>query len=159
MQMAIEGQNGSIISADYRGKDALQVFRKINQSGWGLVVKIDTDEINGQGGELAEIYLAGAIALILISWAAAMMLARSLTQPLSDMGKTLDLVSKGILPENVATGTNDEFGQMSDKVNSLVQTLKSSAEFAKRVGEGKLDTPFQPVSENDTLGRPYSHAR
>ncbi len=159
MRRAIEGQNGSNISSDYRGKEALKVFRKIGQAGWGLVVKIDTDEINGQGVELAEIYLAGAIVLILITWTAAMLLARSLTQPLSDMGKTLDLVSKGILPENVATGTNDEFGQMSDKVNSLVQTLKSSAEFAKSVGEGKLDAPFQPVSENDTLGQALIHMR
>jgi len=159
IRMALEGQNGSNIGTDYRGKETLKVFRKINQQGWGLVVKIDTDEIKGQGGNLAEIYLTAGIVLILITWAAAMLLARSLTQPLSDMGRTLDLVSKGILPENVATGTNDEFGQMSDKVNSLVQTLKSSAEFAKSVGEGKLDAPFQPVSENDTLGQALIHMR
>src|SRR5260221_3357621 len=157
--MAIDGQNGSSISPDYRGKETLKVFRKIDQAGWGLVVKIDTGEINGQGNELVRIYLAGGIALILITWAAAMMLARSLPQPLNDMGKTLDLVSQGVLPENIATGSNDEFGQMSDKVDSLVQTLKSSAEFAKSVGEGKLDAPFQPVSENDTLGQAIIHMR
>ncbi len=159
IRMALEGQNGTNISYDYRGKETLKVFRNINQQGWSLVVKIDTEEIQGQGGNLAEIYLTAGIVLILITWAAAMLLARSLTQPLSDMGRTLDLVSKGILPENVATGTNDEFGQMSDKVNSLVQTLKSSAEFAKSVGEGKLDAPFQPVSENDTLGQALIHMR
>jgi len=159
IQLAIQGQNGSNIGTDYRGKETLKVFRKINRQGWGLVVKIDTEEIQGQGTELAEIYLVGGITLILIAWAAAMLLARSLTQPLNDMGKTLDLVSQGILPENIATGTNDEFGQMSDKVNSLVQTLKGSAEFAKSVGEGKLDTLFQPVSENDTLGQALIHMR
>jgi PAS domain S-box-containing protein len=159
IRMAIEGQNGSDIGTDYRGKEALKAFRKINQAGWGLVVKIDAAEIEGQGSDLAKVYLAGGIAIILIAWAAAMLLARSLTQPLNDMGRTLDLVSKGILPENIVAGTNDEFGQMSDKVNSLVQTLKGSAEFAKSVGEGKLDTPFQPVSENDTLGQALIHMR
>ncbi len=159
MQMAMDGQNGSNISADYRGKETLKVFRKISKPGWGLVVKIDTDEIKGQGRDLIEIYFAGGMALLLIAWAAAMLLSRSLTQPLNDMGNTLDLVSKGILPENVSTGSNDEFGQMSDKVNSLVQTLKSSAEFAKSVGEGKLDAPFQPVSDNDSLGQALIHMR
>ncbi|HEV8513810.1 MAG TPA: PAS domain S-box protein, partial [Cyclobacteriaceae bacterium] len=159
IRMALDGQNGSNIGDDYRGNETLKVFRKISQQGWGLVVKIDTEEIQGQGGDLASLYLAGGITLILIAWAAAMLLARSLTQPLNDMGKTLDLVSKGILPENIATGSNDEFGQMSDKVNSLVQTLKSSAEFAKSVGEGKLDSHFQPVSENDTLGQALIHMR
>ncbi len=159
IRQALEGQNGSSIGVDYRGKETLKVFRKISQSGWGLVVKIDADEIKGQGSDLIEIYFAVGLALILIAWAAAMLLARSLTQPLNDMGNTLDLVSKGILPENVSTGSNDEFGQMSDKVNSLVQTLKSSAQFAKSVGEGKLDAPFQPVSENDSLGQALIHMR
>jgi len=156
---AIEGKNGSSVGTDYRGKETLKVFRKINQSGWGLVVKIDTDEIKGQGGDLIEIYLTGGLALILIAWAAALLLARSLTQPLTDMSYTLDLVSKGVLPENIATGARDEFGHMSEKVNSLVQTLKGSAEFAKKVGEGKLDAHFQPVSENDTLGQALIHMR
>lgn len=159
MQSAIEGTNGSNIGPDYRHVETLKVFRKINQPGWGLVVKIDTDEINGQGGVLWQIYLFGGLAVILISWGAALMLGRTLVKPLNDMGHTLDLVSQGVLPENIATGTRDEFGRMADKVNSLVQTLKSSAEFAKNVGEGKLDAPFQPVSENDTLGQALIHMR
>src|SRR5690606_37506375 len=30
---------------------------------------------------------------------------------------------------------------------------KRNAEFAQKVGEGKFDTPFQPASENDSLGK------
>lgn len=159
IRQAIEGKNGVSIGVDYREKETMKVFRKINQVGWGLVAKIDTSEINGQGGDLIKIYVGGGLALIFIAWAAALLLARSLTQPLNSMSQTLDLVSQGILPENVSTGSRDEFGLMSDKVNSLVQTLKSSAEFAKSVGEGKLDAPFQPVSENDTLGQALIHMR
>jgi len=159
MQSAIDGKNGTSIGVDYRGKETLKVYRKINQAGWGLVVKIDTDEIKDQSADLILIYLFGGLAIILIAWGAALLMARTLIQPLNDMGHTLDLVSQGVLPENIATGTRDEFGKMSDKVNSLVETLKSSAEFAKKVGEGKLDAPFKPVSENDTLGQALIHMR
>lgn len=159
MQSAIDGKNGSSIGPDYRHVETLKVFRKINQAGWGLVVKIDMDEIKNQGVDLSEIYLFGGLAMILIAWGAALLLGRTLVKPLNDMGNTLDLVSQGVLPENIATGTRDEFGRMSDKVNSLVQTLKNSAEFAKKVGEGKLDAHFQPVSENDTLGQALIHMR
>jgi PAS domain S-box-containing protein len=159
IRQAIDGTNGTKIGVDYREKETMKVFRKINQAGWGLVVKIDTSEIKGQGGDLIAIYFGGGLALILIAWAASLLLARSLTQPLNDMSHTLDLVSQGILPENIATGSRDEFGQMSTKVDSLVQTLKNSAEFAKSVGEGKLDAPFEPVSENDTLGQALIHMR
>ncbi|HTH55730.1 MAG TPA: PAS domain S-box protein [Cyclobacteriaceae bacterium] len=159
MQSAIDGKNGSSVGPDYRHIETLKVFRKINQSGWGLVVKIDTDEIKNQGASLIKIYLLGGLALILLAWGVAHMLGRTLVKPLNDMGHTLELVSQGVLPENIATGSRDEFGKMADKVDSLVQTLKSSAEFAKNVGEGKLDAPFQPVSENDTLGQALIHMR
>ncbi len=159
MILAVQGQNGSRISKDYRGKETLKVLRKVNQADWALIAKIDTEEINGQGNDLTKIYFGGGLALLLMAWATALLMARSLTQPLNEMGQTLDLVSKGILPENISTGTNDEFGQMAEKVNSLVHTLKGSAEFAKKVGEGKLDAPFQPVSENDTLGQALIHMR
>ncbi|MBS1951387.1 MAG: PAS domain S-box protein [Cytophagales bacterium] len=155
----VAGKNGSSISTDYREKEVLKVLRKIDRAGWGLVVKIDTDELQGQGSSLIKIYIAASIGLILLAWAIGLMLSQSLTQPLNNMGKTLELVSQGVLPENITTGTHDEFGQISEKVNSLVQNLKSSAEFAKKVGEGKLDTPFQPVSENDTLGQALLHMR
>ena len=159
MQSAIDGKNGSSVGPDYRHIETLKVFRKINQSGWGLVVKIDIDEIQNQSANLSRVYLFGGLAVILLAWGAALMLGRTLVKPLNDMGHTLDLVSQGVLPENIATGSRDEFGKMADKVNSLVQTLKSSAEFAKNVGEGKLDAHFQPVSENDTLGQALIHMR
>ncbi|MBS1491245.1 MAG: PAS domain S-box protein [Bacteroidetes bacterium] len=159
LKKALAGENGLSISPDYRGNETLKIFRKIAQPGWGLVVKIDTDELKSQGKELIKIYLEAAAVLLLLAWALAALLSRSLTEPLNNMGRTLELVSQGVLPENTATGTRDEFGQMSGKVNSLVQNLKSSAEFAKNVGEGKLDTPFQPVSENDTLGQALLHMR
>ncbi|MBS1681887.1 MAG: PAS domain S-box protein [Bacteroidetes bacterium] len=153
------GKNISYVGSDYRNKQVLSAFRKISLPGWALIVKIDLDEIKGQSADMAMIYLFGGLAMILISWGAALLLGRTLLQPLNDMGRTLELVSQGVLPENIATGSRDEFGQMSSKVDSLIQTLKSSAEFAKKVGEGKLDAHFQPVSENDTLGQALIHMR
>ncbi|HCW06477.1 MAG TPA: pas/pac sensor protein [Cytophagales bacterium] len=158
-ETTIEEKDISFVGPDYRGKEALHVFRKIKHVGWGLVTKIDSAEIRGQVSDLFKIYLLGGLAMIFIAWGMALMLARTLVKPLNDMGRTLDLVSQGVLPENIATGTRDEFGKMSSKVDSLVQTLKKSAEFAKNVGEGKLDAHFQPVSENDTLGQALIHMR
>jgi len=159
IRQALEGTNGSMIGPDYRGKETLKVFRKLNQPGWALVVKIDTAEIQQQAADVWMIYMGAGLALLVVAWAASLLLARSLTQPLSDMSHTLELVSQGVLPENIATGSKDEFGLMTEKVDSLVKTLKSSAEFAKSVGEGQLDAPFQPVSENDTLGQALIHMR
>ena len=37
-------------------------------------------------------------------------------------------------------------------VDELVGTLKTNAEFARRIGEGELNTEFKPASDNDILG-------
>ncbi len=149
---ALENKNGSGLTTDYRNKEVLAVWRKINAANWALVTKIDIDEINSQGKELTRIYVFAAFAIILMSVALSMVFARTLTLPLNSMRNTLEMVSKGVLPEKSDSKTTDEFGLMSSKVDDLVDALKNNAEFAQKVGEGKFDAAFQPASENDTLG-------
>ena len=149
---ALENNNGSGLTTDYRNKEVLAAWRKINISNWALITKIDTDEINSQGKILARIYVLAGVTIILMAIALSMVFARTLTQPLNSIRNTLEMVSKGVLPEKSESNTNDEFGMMSAKVDDLVDTLKNNADFAQKVGEGKFDTAFQPASENDALG-------
>ncbi len=149
---ALENNNGSGLTIDYRNKEVLAAWRKIKISNWALVTKIDLDEINSQSKSLTQIYVFAGLSIILIAIALSMVFARTLTQPLNSIRNTLEMVSKGVLPEKSESNTNDEFGLMSAKVDNLVDTLKNNADFAQKVGEGKFDTAFQPASENDALG-------
>ncbi len=152
INLALEGKNGLATGKDYRKKEVIAAYRKISQAPWALIVKMDTDELNSQGSDLKRIYLFSGLAIILIAFGAASLFARSLTQPLHTMRDTLEMVSNGILPDKVEATSSDEFGQMANKVDGLVQTLKGSAQFARLVGEGKFNAAYKPASENDTLG-------
>jgi PAS domain S-box-containing protein len=152
IKLALEGKNGFSTGRDYRHKEVFAAYRKVTNSPWAVIVKIDSDEINGQGNQLIRIYLFGGIAILFLAMATSALFARSLTQPLNSMTDTLDLVSKGILPDKIEAASSDEFGQMATKVDGLVQTLKGSAQFARLVGEGKFNAEYKPASENDTLG-------
>lgn len=152
IKLALNGRNGFATGHDYRQKEVYVAYRKVNQAPWALIVKIDSDELNGQGKELGQIYLFGGSTIILMAVLISILFARSLTQPLNSMRDTLDMVSKGILPGKIEAASSDEFGQMAVKVDGLVQTLKNSAQFARLVGEGKFDADYRPASENDTLG-------
>lgn len=149
---ALDGKEGADIGADYRGKQALQVGKKLAHSGWALVGKLDTDEADGQAGDLTKIFIYAGLCIVALAVLLSMNLARSLTRPLYSMRNTLGLVADGVLPENIDTMSSDEFGQMGQKVNTLVQAIKNNAQFAQRIGEGKYDTEFKPASENDLLG-------
>ena len=53
-------------------------------------------------------------------------------------------MSEGILPEVKVLNSNDEIGQMSKALNSLVSNLKETSQFAIKIGEGNFS------SENTT---------
>ena len=147
-----EGKNISTKGKDYHGENVLQVGRKINLANLALIVKINEEEANGQSSELISIFVYAGLCIAALATLLAMLFARSLTRPLFAIRNTLGLVAQGILPENSSEHSSDEFGQMGNKVDELVQTLKVNADFAQRIGEGKYDTEFRPASENDMLG-------
>ena len=150
--LALEGKDGNGTTTDYRGETVMASWRKIAAPGWALITKIDESEYLGQGQVLKSTYYAAGITIILMAVAISMLFSRTLVKPLHDMRNTLDLVSKGVLPEQNENLSKDEFGDMGSKVETLVDMLKSNASFAQKVGEGKFDTAFNPASENDALG-------
>jgi PAS domain S-box-containing protein len=150
--LALEGKSGTGYAKDYRNKDVLAAWRKVDKANWAILTKIDTAEINGQSSVLMRTFISAGVAIALAAIALSMVFARSLTQPLNTMRSTLDMVSKGVLPEKAENHSRDEFGMMSEKVDALVDMLKVNADFAQKVGEGKFDTQFAAASENDTLG-------
>lgn len=137
---------------DYRGQQVLQATRRIDHADWVLLAKIDMEEALGDHNSLWKIFGYIGTAVIALSILLSLVLSRSLTQPLHTMQNKLGMVAEGILPERTNGYGKDEFGQMSARVDDLVDTLKNNAEFAKRIGEGKYDTAFKPASDNDVLG-------
>src|SRR5688572_24893613 len=147
-----DGVDGSGTGADYRNIATLQVWKKLEFPGWAVVGKIDREEADGQAAGLTQIFIYAGLCIAALATLFSMVLARQLTRPLHSMRNTLGMVADGILPENIESSSKDEFGQMTKKVNDLVQALKNNAQFAQRIGEGKYDTQFKPASENDLLG-------
>ncbi len=152
LQEAAKGKTGYIVEEDYRNKSTLATWRYIPSAKWGLVVKVDIDEVNAPVKQL--IYTFAGIALIVIFASLVLTLAfsRFLTNPLLTLKQTMALLGKGILPEETKLKSKDEIGQMATTVNELVGGLKRTADFAYKIGEGDFDAEYQPLSENDTLG-------
>lgn len=150
--LALEGKEGNALASDYRGEKVMASWRKVGIPGWALIAKMDEAEYLLQSKSLLNIYILAGGTIVLMALTLSMFFSRTLVKPLHEMRNTLDLVSKGILPEKSEHPTKDEFGEMETKVDKLVDILKGNAGFAQQVGEGKFDTAFKPASENDTLG-------
>ncbi|MCK6616636.1 MAG: PAS domain S-box protein [Cyclobacteriaceae bacterium] len=148
----LSGTTTMVSGKDYRGASVYYTGKPLALPGWGLIGKMDVAEADGDAAGLIRIYIYAGICMVLLTTLLTMLFARSLTRPLNTTRTLLGMVAEGVLPENIEVTSRDEFGQITEKVNHLVNSLKQKAEFTQRIGEGKFDTQFEAEGENDLLG-------
>ncbi|MGL4596109.1 MAG: HAMP domain-containing protein, partial [Bacteroidia bacterium] len=82
----------------------------------------------------------------------AILTARTITKPVHTLKSILLQMARGVLPRESIKNRNDEIGEMSVALNSLVDSMKLTTEFANEVGAGNFDSYYKPLSNEDTLG-------
>jgi PAS domain S-box-containing protein len=152
IQEAASKKEGYSIAEDYRKKETLSTWRHIGVVNWGIVVKMDTEEIFASVNRLVITFSVVAFVIVIISLILAVIFSRVLTNPLVNLKETMLLLGKGILPNRINHKAADEIGQMTATVNNLVEGLKRTADFAYKIGDGHFDADYKPMSEDDALG-------
>jgi len=75
------------------------------------------------------------------------------TAPIEKIKDNLFSLSKGIIPKDkTIVLENNEIGHMTIALNTYLDGLIETAEFATRIGKGDLNAKFKPLSEEDELG-------
>ena len=77
---------------------------------------------------------------------------RSIVKPVQQLKKMLLSMGLGILPKERIDSRTDEIGEMGTALNSLVESMESTTEFAKQTGTGNFAAHFKPLSDDDSLG-------
>jgi len=91
--------------------------------------------------------------LILLILGYSYTLSRFLTIPINKLNDYLLPLSKGILPEKLMDLKQDnEFQNMTQSINELIDGLKKTTGFAEAIGRGTFGTKFEPLSYQDVLG-------
>lgn len=78
---------------------------------------------------------------------------RSIVNPVSRLKRILLELGRGVFPEKAEVDTGDEIGEMSMALEQLVQGLRRTTEFSKEVGQGNFEIEYEPLSEEDVLGK------
>jgi serine phosphatase RsbU (regulator of sigma subunit) len=78
---------------------------------------------------------------------------RSIVKPVLKLREILLSLSKGIIPEHAEVNTGDEIGEMSKALDLLVLGLRRTTEFSREVGYGNFEIDYQPLSDDDVLGK------
>lgn len=77
---------------------------------------------------------------------------RSIVSPMQKLKDYLLTMTKGILPNEKLVTNNDEIGDMGDAVNLYIENMRNTSAFAVEIGEGKYQSKFEALSEEDILG-------
>jgi len=123
MQKALAGDHGKGIILDYAGIEGVAAWRYLPALGWGMVVKLDTDEALAPAARLRRVsYLALGLFLVL-SAIMAYFLGRGLSRPIHKLTQVADRIAAGDLTQHAPAGGIDELGRLGQAFNHMTDAL------------------------------------
>jgi len=121
-----------------------------------------TSDLNGRTGQLqkeAESALVFFVLItIIVSGAAlafALVIMRSITNPLREIAKSSEKIAAGDLEVNLDVKSRDEIGILANAFRDMISYLKDMAHRAKTIAQGDLTIRMSPKSDKDVLGNAF----
>ncbi len=159
IEKAKNGEDFSFITNDsITGQTNYVTFSSIKvgdtTTPWSLALVVPTNIIkeNAQN-KLWLLLLISFLGLLILSitiW----LIAKRITSPIVRTTKKLKQIAKGEILEleKLEITSNDEIDQMGMSLNTLIDSLNNTANFANEIGKGNLKIKFEANSEKDALG-------
>lgn len=121
---AVSGQSGSGERVDYRQRRVLAAWERIPSLEWGMVVKIDEDEVMLPVRQARRQLLVFALFLILAATICSILAARALLAPLNKLERAADQVSRGNLDIDLDIHSRDEIGDLAESFERMIAAIR-----------------------------------
>ncbi len=121
---------------------------------WSLGLAVPVDVVMADANEaFKRAVIVGLIGLLLVAiviW----LIAHNISRPVKRTTNVLSDLALGKIDEDkkLKIKTKDEIGLMSESVNTLIDGLNKTANFAREIGKGNLEKEFNLLSDEDVLG-------
>jgi serine phosphatase RsbU (regulator of sigma subunit)/HAMP domain-containing protein len=111
-----------------------------------------TSRMEQLGGDLSK--YAGSVALLVLILViiVGFDVTRSILVPVRQLKRAVLYMGQGKEPDGPVPITPDEIGDMAVAVNRLAEGLHRTRVFSQAVGSGDFTSPYEPLSEEDSLG-------
>ncbi|MDD5085252.1 MAG: ATP-binding protein [Candidatus Omnitrophica bacterium] len=144
MQQAVLGRRERGVYTDYRGKEVLAVCQYLPYFNWGVVVKINTDEVYAPLVKLTKWMSMAVFLLALFVALIALFISRSISAPIIQLTQATKEIASGNLTAKIAIKSLDEIGQLAVSFNKMTEELKDAQDTAVRAEKlaaiGKLSS-------------------
>jgi PAS domain S-box-containing protein len=103
--------------------------------------------------KLRMLIIALTITIILTGFLLSMYMTKLIIGPVNRLRHIINGLGLGIIQKIDHYSNKNEIGRMIHSVNKLSEKLQATAAFAYETGLRNYDTPFKPLSEQDTLSK------
>lgn len=117
------------------------------------IQKEQSAEVEKASMTLRSFTIALAIAIIGAGIFLSIYMTKVIIEPVKRISNFVNDLGKGITRRINDRVNGDEIGMMVRSVNHLSDKLRATATFAHEVGIRNFDAPFEPLSQEDTLGK------
>lgn len=93
-----------------------------------IIVGFSTDPIQAIINEVRYTLVIGSLIISILGLLTGLLLARNITKPLMKLMKATNKVAEGDLSQQVEIGSGDEFGQLAESFNVMVQHVQGAEE-------------------------------
>jgi len=125
MRLALTGRHGNGVAIDYSGRQVVAAWRYLPELRWGMVVKMDADEIFAPIYQQRKTLLQALLALVLLAGAIAFYFGRKMVAPLKAFALTANEIAQGDLGKRVAETGADEVGALGRAFNRMTENLQA----------------------------------
>lgn len=125
MFAAVSGESGEGVRTDYRGKPVAAAWRFLPELDWGMVVKIDADEVFAPVYRQRTLLLETLLGLLLFAGLVAYYFSRQISVPLDGLARTADEVAQGNLDKRADESAPGELGLFARAFNHMAENLQA----------------------------------
>ncbi|MGD8566466.1 MAG: ATP-binding protein [Gammaproteobacteria bacterium] len=110
-------------ATDYRGKEVLAATNYISETGWGVVVKIDTAEAFKPINSLVKYIFVITLGIMFVVIGVSYTFARMISKPIVQLTKTAHAINEGDLSQRAVVRGNDEAAELAGTFNNMANNL------------------------------------
>jgi methyl-accepting chemotaxis protein len=125
---------------------------------WSIAAEIPLYEIAAESRKLRTIIILIGLAGVLVISLVVFLMAKDITYPILKINLLVKEAARGKLDAEVGFDNRaDEVGLIAKELKNLIDGLKKTAIFARKIGDGNYDETHSKLSEDDELGEALLH--
>jgi len=126
INLALEGKEGIFENTlDYRGVKVIACTRFIEETGWGMLTKMDVAEAYDSIYILRNFLIILNLSFVIVAFIASYIVGRYLAKPLEELIESTNRIKNGDLQSRVGIKYNNELGILSESFNSMAEKLEN----------------------------------